>query len=75
MEAEAYGDAEMFIISHFQGREKRLIGDEPLNLEEEMIEGVESNLVNEGVSDQQIQYTKTESSTKLDSVEQSKNNE
>ena len=69
MEAEAYGDAEMFIISHFQGREKRLIGDEPLNLEEEMEEGIESNLVDEGVSEQQIEQTQTESSTKVDNVE------
>ena len=51
MEAEAYGDAEMFIISHFSGREKRLIGDEPPKLEKEMGEEIVGILVDEGVSE------------------------
>ena len=27
VDSEAYGDAEMFVISHFQGRDQPLIGD------------------------------------------------
>ena len=50
MQAEAYGDSSMFVISHFDERDTRLIGDGHIRRpEEEMMSGDLGVMADEGV--------------------------